>query len=163
MDFSTASATDPSETRPRHELKTRCFLKSSVGMNHFQRRKSSPLKTWIYRIDLHEAPNRRRMVCFFAISAGRRPIDPWFRGIVIFSGESPAYFSGGRSAGLIGRVSPFENLRIPKCRFPRIGKALFNRCPGNRIGRLLIPARIWKKMSAIEEIRGSPWAISPVR
>jgi RNA polymerase sigma-70 factor (ECF subfamily) len=48
------------------------FLKIFRGMKHFHG--ESSLKTWIYRIALHEASNRRRW--WFRHKAQERPIDP---------------------------------------------------------------------------------------
>ena len=48
------------------------FLKVFRGMKHFHG--ESSLKTWIYRIALHEAANRRRW--WFRHKAQERPIDP---------------------------------------------------------------------------------------
>jgi RNA polymerase sigma-70 factor (ECF subfamily) len=48
------------------------FLKVFRGMNHFHGQSS--LKTWIYRIALHEASNRRRW--WFRHKAQETPIDP---------------------------------------------------------------------------------------
>src|SRR6267154_4256136 len=48
------------------------FLKVFRGMKHFHG--ESSLKTWIYRIALHEAANRRRW--WFRHKARETPIDP---------------------------------------------------------------------------------------
>jgi RNA polymerase sigma-70 factor (ECF subfamily) len=48
------------------------FLKVFRGMKHFHG--ESTLKTWIYRIALHEASNRKRW--WFRHKAQERPIDP---------------------------------------------------------------------------------------
>ena len=48
------------------------FLKVFRGMKHFHG--ESSLKTWIYRIALHEAANRRRW--WFRHKAQETPIDP---------------------------------------------------------------------------------------
>jgi RNA polymerase sigma-70 factor (ECF subfamily) len=48
------------------------FLKVFRGMKHFHG--ESSLKTWIYRIALHEAANRRRW--WFRHKAHETPIDP---------------------------------------------------------------------------------------
>src|SRR5579863_8185839 len=48
------------------------FLKVFRGMKHFNG--ASSLKTWIYRIALHEASNRRRW--WFRHKAKETPIDP---------------------------------------------------------------------------------------
>jgi len=70
------------------------FLKVFRGMKHFNG--ESSLKTWIYRIALHEAANRRRW--WFRHKAQETPIDP-VAGAGAFSRES----------GLVDpRESPFE-------------------------------------------------------
>jgi RNA polymerase sigma-70 factor (ECF subfamily) len=69
------------------------FLKVFRGMKHFHG--ESSLKTWIYRIALHEAANRRRW--WFRHKAQETPIDPTPTGGCEFSaddrlvdrGESP--------------------------------------------------------------------------
>jgi RNA polymerase sigma-70 factor (ECF subfamily) len=68
------------------------FLKVFRGMKHFHG--ESSLKTWIYRIALHEAANRRRW--WFRHKAQETPIDPEageceFRGEqrLVDPGESP--------------------------------------------------------------------------
>ncbi len=69
------------------------FLKVFRGMKHFHG--ESSLKTWIYRIALHEAANRRRW--WFRHKAQETPIDPVVAGEGEFSaddrmvdpGESP--------------------------------------------------------------------------
>ena len=69
------------------------FLKVFRGMKHFHG--ESSLKTWIYRIALHEAANRRRW--WFRHKAQETPIDPVVAGECEFSrddrlvdpGESP--------------------------------------------------------------------------
>src|SRR6201987_2196685 len=48
------------------------FLKVFRGMKHFHG--ESTLKTWIYRIALHEASNRRR--CWFRHKSPETPIEP---------------------------------------------------------------------------------------
>src|ERR1019366_1756914 len=48
------------------------FLKVILGLKHFHG--ESSLKTWIYRIALHEAANRRRW--WFRHKAQETPIDP---------------------------------------------------------------------------------------
>jgi RNA polymerase sigma-70 factor, ECF subfamily len=58
------------------------FLKVFRGMQHFHG--ASSLKTWIYRIALHEAANRRRW--WFRHKAHETPIDPVVAGDE-FSGE----------------------------------------------------------------------------
>ncbi len=59
------------------------FLKVFRGMNHFHG--ESSLKTWIYRIALHEAANRRRW--WFRHKAQETPIDPIGAGEYEFSGD----------------------------------------------------------------------------
>src|ERR1700727_741755 len=59
------------------------FLKVFRGMKHFHG--ESSLKTWIYRIALHEAANRRRW--WFRHKAQETPIDPICAGECDFSGE----------------------------------------------------------------------------
>ena len=58
------------------------FLKVFRGMKHFHG--ESSLKTWIYRIALHEAANRRRW--WFRHKAQETPIDPIEAGECGFSG-----------------------------------------------------------------------------
>ncbi|MGA7293895.1 MAG: sigma-70 family RNA polymerase sigma factor [Terriglobales bacterium] len=59
------------------------FLKVFRGMKHFHG--ESSLKTWIYRIALHEAANRRRW--WFRHKAQETPIDPIEAGECEFSAE----------------------------------------------------------------------------
>ena len=59
------------------------FLKVFRGMKHFHG--ESSLKTWIYRIALHEAANRRRW--WFRHKAQETPIDPVVAGEWDVSGE----------------------------------------------------------------------------
>jgi RNA polymerase sigma-70 factor (ECF subfamily) len=59
------------------------FLKVFRGMKHFHG--ESSLKTWIYRIALHEAANRRRW--WFRHKAQETPIDPMPAGEYEFSGS----------------------------------------------------------------------------
>src|ERR1700731_1021373 len=59
------------------------FLKVFRGMKHFHG--ESSLKTWIYRIALHEAANRRRW--WFRHKAQETPIDPVAAGECEYSGE----------------------------------------------------------------------------
>jgi RNA polymerase sigma-70 factor (ECF subfamily) len=71
------------------------FLKVFRGMKHFHG--ESSLKTWIYRIALHEAANRRRW--WFRHKAQETPIDPtpagehefssYFEDRLVDPGESP--------------------------------------------------------------------------
>ncbi|MBZ5667520.1 MAG: sigma-70 family RNA polymerase sigma factor [Acidobacteriia bacterium] len=60
------------------------FLKVFRGMKHFHG--ESSLKTWIYRIALHEAANRRRW--WFRHKAQETPIDPIGAGECEFSGDN---------------------------------------------------------------------------
>ena len=60
------------------------FLKVFRGMKHFHG--ESSLKTWIYRIALHEAANRRRW--WFRHKAQETPIDPIAAGEYEYSGEN---------------------------------------------------------------------------
>ena len=71
------------------------FLKVFRGMKHFHG--ESSLKTWIYRIALHEAANRRRWWCRH--KAQETPIDPIAAGEYEYSGEERLVDSG---------ESPFE-------------------------------------------------------
>jgi RNA polymerase sigma-70 factor, ECF subfamily len=59
------------------------FLKVFRGMKHFHG--ESSLKTWIYRIALHEASNRRRW--WFRHKAQETPIDPVEAGESSYAGE----------------------------------------------------------------------------
>jgi RNA polymerase sigma-70 factor, ECF subfamily len=59
------------------------FLKVFRGMKHFHG--ESSLKTWIYRIALHEAANRRRW--WFRHKAQETPIDPVEAGECEFHGD----------------------------------------------------------------------------
>jgi len=59
------------------------FLKVFRGIKHFHG--ESSLKTWIYRIALHEAANRRRW--WFRHKAQETPIDPIATGDYEFSGS----------------------------------------------------------------------------
>ncbi len=60
------------------------FLKVFRGMKHFHG--ESSLKTWIYRIALHEAANRRRW--WFRHKAQETPIEPVVSGDCEFSGPA---------------------------------------------------------------------------
>jgi RNA polymerase sigma-70 factor, ECF subfamily len=62
------------------------FLKVFRGMKHFHG--ESSLKTWIYRIALHEAANRRRW--WFRHKAQETPIEPITTGEYEYSGH-PGY------------------------------------------------------------------------
>ncbi len=75
------------------------FLKVFRGMKHFHG--ESCLKTWIYRIALHEAANRKRW--WFRHKAQETPIEPMAPGGCEFSGE----FSGEDRLVDTGE-SPFE-------------------------------------------------------
>jgi RNA polymerase sigma-70 factor (ECF subfamily) len=79
------------------------FLKVFRGMKHFHGEPS--LKTWIYRIALHEAANRRRW--WFRHKAQETPIDPVVSGNCDFSGEFSGVFSGEDRLVDPGE-SPFE-------------------------------------------------------
>lgn len=70
------------------------FLKVFRGMKHFHGQSS--LKTWIYRIALHEASNRRRW--WFRHKAQERPLEP------VETGESFA----GEDRLVDPGASPFE-------------------------------------------------------
>ena len=98
------------------------FLKVFRGMKHFHG--ESSLKTWIYRIALHEAANRRRW--WFRHKAQETPIDP------VAAGECE--FSGSEKTGWSIRASlRLRNSRTPKCGRP--WSRLCNRFR-SRIGRL---------------------------
>jgi len=71
------------------------FLKVFRGMKHFHG--ESSLKTWIYRIALHEAANRRRW--WFRHKAQETPIEPAVTGECEFSGDDRLVDKG---------ESPFE-------------------------------------------------------
>jgi len=60
------------------------FLKVFRGMKHFHG--ESSLKTWIYRIALHEAANRKRW--WFRHKAQETPIDPIAAGEYEYCGEA---------------------------------------------------------------------------
>src|SRR5258706_6226884 len=72
------------------------FLKVFRGMKHFHGQSS--LKTWIYRIALHEAANRRRW--WFRHKAQETTIEP----VETESGEDCL---GGRR--VVSREGPFDN------------------------------------------------------
>lgn len=72
------------------------FLKVFRGMKHFHGQSS--LKTWIYRIALHEASNRRRW--WFRHKAQETPIDPLEAANVEYGGTEQLSDSGD---------SPFEH------------------------------------------------------
>jgi RNA polymerase sigma-70 factor, ECF subfamily len=72
------------------------FLKVFRGMKHFHG--ESSLKTWIYRIALHEAANRRRW--WFRHKAQETPIDPLGVGEYELNGDGRLVDQG---------ESPFEN------------------------------------------------------
>src|SRR6266542_4344212 len=72
--------TDPADAA---DTTQEVFLKVFRGMKHFHG--ESSLKTWIYRIALHEAANRRRW--WFRHKAHETPIDPFGAGELEFAGE----------------------------------------------------------------------------
>ncbi|MGH9641675.1 MAG: sigma-70 family RNA polymerase sigma factor, partial [Terriglobales bacterium] len=85
------------------------FLKVFRGMKHFHG--ESSLKTWIYRIALHEASNRRRW--WFRHKAQETPIDPNEGSEFEFSaetrlvdrGESPfEQFAHGEIQGVVAEA-----------------------------------------------------------
>jgi RNA polymerase sigma-70 factor, ECF subfamily len=63
----------------------------------------SSLKTWIYRIAIHEASNRRRW--WFRHKSKETPVEPVESGNV----EGPTFSTGG-AAFVDKRKSPFENV-----------------------------------------------------
>jgi RNA polymerase sigma-70 factor, ECF subfamily len=75
------------------------FLKVFRGMKHFHG--ESCLKTWIYRIALHEAANRKRW--WFRHKVHESPIEP----VVVGGSEFPGEFSGEDRLVDPGE-SPFE-------------------------------------------------------
>ena len=78
------------------------FLKVFRGMKHFHG--SSSLKTWIYRIALHEAANRRRW--WFRHKARETSIEP-----VESQGPGLAPGEGAMQVALTDRAdSPFDNV-----------------------------------------------------
>src|ERR1700694_6240791 len=75
------------------------FLKVFRGMNHFHG--ESSLKTWIYRIALHEAANRRRW--WFRHKARETSIEP-------IETDGLAIGQGALQAALVDRgESPFDS------------------------------------------------------
>jgi len=74
------------------------FLKVFRGMKHFQG--ESSLKTWIYRIAVHEASNRRRW--WFRHKAQETSIEP-------LDGGAQDSGLGARDGLVDGRESPFDN------------------------------------------------------
>jgi len=104
------------------------FLKVFRGMKHFHG--ESSLKTWIYRIALHEAANRRRW--WFRHKAQETPIDPVAPGDYEFSGDDRLVDPGSL------RLS---SLRTRRCAPP--WSSLCGKCP-SPIGLLWFCA-IWKK------------------
>jgi len=74
------------------------FLKVFRGMKHFHG--ESSLKTWIYRIALHEAANRRRW--WFRHKAQETPIDP------VVAGNGDEYKFSGEDRLVDPGESPFE-------------------------------------------------------
>jgi RNA polymerase sigma-70 factor, ECF subfamily len=76
------------------------FLKVFRGMKHFHG--ESSLKTWIYRIALHEAANRRRW--WFRHKAKETSIEP-------AESETPGIGENAMQMALIDRAdSPFDNV-----------------------------------------------------
>ena len=76
------------------------FLKVFRGMKHFHG--SSSLKTWIYRIALHEAANRRRW--WFRHKARETSIDP-------VESEGASIGDSAMQVALTDRAeSPFDNV-----------------------------------------------------
>jgi RNA polymerase sigma-70 factor (ECF subfamily) len=86
------------------------FLKVFRGMKHFHG--ESSLKTWIYRIALHEAANRRRW--WFRHKAHETPIDPAEAGESEFAGRERLVDPG---------ESPFESFAHSEVR-SAVDKAL---------------------------------------
>ncbi len=86
------------------------FLKVFRGMKHFHG--ESSLKTWMYRIALHEAANRRRW--WFRHKAHETSIEPVEVGDCEFSGEDRLVDPG---------ESPFEKFAHEEIR-AEVGKAL---------------------------------------
>src|ERR1700675_1543841 len=76
------------------------FLKVFRGMKHFHG--GSSLKTWIYRIALHEAANRRRW--WFRHKAKETSIEPVAAGECEFPGEAM------QNAMTDRRDSPFDSV-----------------------------------------------------
>jgi RNA polymerase sigma-70 factor, ECF subfamily len=89
-----ADASDASDTTQE------VFLKVFRGMNHFHG--ESSLKTWIYRIAIHEASNRRRW--WFRHKARETSIEPMETGNP--EGEGMAI----KDTLVDGAESPFENM-----------------------------------------------------
>src|SRR5499433_968796 len=85
--------TDPADAA---DTTQEVFLKVFRGMKHFHG--ESSLKTWIYRIALHEAANRRRW--WFRHKAHETSIEPVEAGDHEFSGEDRLIDPG---------ETPFEN------------------------------------------------------
>src|SRR5213080_2629892 len=76
------------------------FLKVFRGMKHFHG--ESSLKTWIYRIAVHEAANRRRW--WFRHKAKETSIEP-------AESETPGIGESAMQMALIDRAdSPFDNV-----------------------------------------------------
>src|ERR1700680_4699125 len=88
--------TDPADAA---DTTQEVFLKVFRGMKHFHG--ESSLKTWIYRIAVHEASNRRRW--WFRHKAKETSIDPNLDD----SGVSP---SGMRDTLVDESESPFDNV-----------------------------------------------------
>ena len=76
------------------------FLKVFRGITHFHG--ESSLKTWIYRIALHEAANRRRW--WFRHKAKETPLEP-----TLSDGTSASDSSGAFDTLVDGRDTPFDS------------------------------------------------------
>src|SRR5216684_8209906 len=88
--------TDPSDAA---DTTQEVFLKVFRGMKYFHG--ESSLKTWIYRIAIHEASNRRRW--WFRHKAKETSMEP--------AGAAAHSFSGPVNAALVDKhKSPFENV-----------------------------------------------------
>jgi len=114
------------------------FLKVFRGMKHFHG--ESSLKTWIYRIALHEAANRRRW--WFRHKAQETPIDPSHRAITNFRETTDSWIRGSlRLSSLRTRrcAPPWSSL-CGKCPSP-IGLlwfcAISKKCRTNKSGTCL--------------------------
>jgi RNA polymerase sigma-70 factor, ECF subfamily len=88
-----ADASDASDTTQE------VFLKVFRGMKHFHG--ESSLKTWIYRIAIHEASNRRRW--WFRHKARETSMEP------MESSNAESESIGIKDTLVDGRESPFEN------------------------------------------------------
>jgi RNA polymerase sigma-70 factor, ECF subfamily len=89
-----ADASDASDTTQE------VFLKVFRGMKHFHG--ESSLKTWIYRIAIHEASNRRRW--WFRHKARETSMEP------MESGNAESESIGIKDTLIDGAESPFENV-----------------------------------------------------